>query len=323
MKKNNINKLLVITAFASFALSACKSNTSEKSAASTTSDKTTISTDKTTASEEGTNALAEGITASDDVRTIVVSYSIASWPYNALTADGESDGFEIAVLKAIDELLPQYEFKFEPTGDDSDLLIGVQTGKYQIGSKGAWWTEERASTYLFPQHYIAASVTGLVFRSENADKIKDMQSFADFSGLLVPLAPQNAQYTIIENYNKNNPDHQVILEAADNFTVSEQYQWVIEGRYDAAFVIQTAFDTIVTAEDGEYHDYADQLAYVPYEAIPTYPLFAPGEKELVAAYDESWEILYENGTLDELQEKYFGYSVYDLIPEGYQIGDEL
>ena len=327
MKKSNINKLLAITVLASLAVSACGGSTSEtgtaaeKTAAS--EEKTDTSAENNGASAEKTDASAEGTTGSGDVRTIVVSHSTASWPYNALTADGESDGFEVAVLKAIDELLPQYEFKFEPTGDDSDLLIGVQTGKYQIGSKGAWWTKDRADKYLFPEHYIAASVTGLVYRSENADQIKDMQSFADFSGLLVPLAPQNAQYTIIENYNKKNPDHQVILEAADNFTVSEQYQWVIEGRYDAAFVIQTSYDTIVAAEDGEYHDYADQLSYVPYEAIPTYPLFAPGEDELVAAYDEAWEKLYENGTLDELQEKYFGYNVYDLIPEGYQIGDEL
>ena len=320
MKKSNINKLLAITVLASLAVSACGGSTSETG---TAEEKTTASAETTDTSAEKTGVSAEGTTGSGDVRTIVVSHSTASWPYNALTADGESDGFEVAVLKAIDELLPQYEFKFEPTGDDSDLLIGVQTGKYQIGSKGAWWTKDRADKYLFPEHYIAASVTGLVFRTENADQIKDMQSFADFSGLLVPLAPQNAQYTIIENYNKKNPDHQVILEAADNFTVSEQYQWVIEGRYDAAFVIQTSYDTIVAAEDGEYHDYADQLSYVPYEAIPTYPLFAPGEDELAAAYDEAWEKLYENGTLDELQEKYFGYNVYDLIPEGYQIGDEL
>lgn len=189
--------------------------------------------------------------------------------------------------------------------------------------KGAWWTKERSTTYVFPKHYIAASVTGLAFRTENADKIKDMQSFADFSGLLVPLSPQNAQYNIIENYNKNNPDHQIQLEAADNFTNSEQYQWVLEGRYDAAFVIQTAFNDLVVDEDGEYHAYADQLSYVPYEAIPTYPLFAPGEEQLAADYDSAWEELKENGTLDKLQEEYFGFNVYDLIPEGYQIGDEL
>ncbi len=237
MKKSNISKLLAITVLASLAVSACGGSTSETGTAEET---TTASAETTGTSAEKTGASAEGTTGSGDVRTIVVSHSTASWPYNALTADGESDGFEVAVLKAIDELLPQYEFKFEPTGDDSDLLIGVQTGKYQIGSKGAWWTKDRADKYLFPEHYIAASVTGLVFRTENADQIKDMQSLADFSGLLVPLAPQNAQYTIIENYNKKNPDHQVILEAADNFTVSEQYQWVIEGRYDAAFVIQEA-----------------------------------------------------------------------------------
>lgn len=310
MKKSIVKKLLSLSVLASLALTGCSEASAEK---------------KTSDSTASTEIVAEASaqTSADGVRKIVVSHSAASWPYNVLTADGESDGYEVAVLKAVDELLPQYEFVFEATGDDSDLLIGVQTGKYQIGIKGAWWTEERSSKYLFPEHYIAASVTGIAFRTENADQIKDMQSFADFSGLLVPLAPQNAQYTIIENYNKNNPDHKIILEPADNFTVSEQYQWVLEGRYDAAFVIQTAFESIVEAEDGEYHQYADQLSYVAYEGIPTYPLFTLGEEDLVKAYDEAWEKLLENGTLAELQKKYFGYDIYDLVPEGYKIGDEL
>ncbi len=314
MKKSFVKKLLAVSVLASLVLTGCGKASAEKK----TSDSATSTEVSTEASTE-TPAQA----SADGVRKIVVSHSAASWPYNVLTADGESDGYEVAVLKAVDELLPQYEFVFEATGDDSDLLIGVQTGKYQIGIKGAWWTADRSTKYLFPEHYIAASVTGIAFRTENADQIKDMQSFADFSGLLVPLAPQNAQYTIIENYNKNNPDHQIILEPSDNFTVSEQYQWVLEGRYDAAFVIQTAFEAIVEAEDGEYHQYADQLSYVAYEGIPTYPLFTLGEEDLVKAYDEAWEKLLENGTLDELQKKYFGYNIYDLVPEGYKIGDEL
>ena len=314
MKKSFVKKLLAVSVLASLVLTGCGKASAEKK----TSDSATSTEVSTEASTE-TPAQA----STDGVRKIVVSHSAASWPYNVLTADGESDGYEVAVLKAVDELLPQYEFVFEATGDDSDLLIGVQTGKYQIGIKGAWWTADRSTKYLFPEHHIAASVTGIAFRTENADQIKDMQSFADFSGLLVPLAPQNAQYTIIENYNKNNPDHQIILEPSDNFTVSEQYQWVLEGRYDAAFVIQTAFEAIVEAEDGEYHQYADELSYVAYEGIPTYPLFTLGEEDLVKAYDEAWEKLLENGTLDELQKKYFGYNIYDLVPEGYKIGDEL
>ena len=310
MKKSFVKKLLAVSVLASLVLTGCGKASAEKK-----------TSDSATSTETSTEASAQ--TSTDGVRKIVVSHSAAYWPYDLLTEDGGSDGFEVAVLKAVDELLPQYEFVFEATGDDSDLLIGVQTGKYQIGVKGAWWTEERSSKYLFPEHYIGASVTGIAFRTENADQIKDMQSFADFSGLLVPLAPQNAQYTIIENYNKNNPDHQIILEPSDNFSVAEQYQWVLEGRYDAAFVIKTSFETTVEAEDGEYHQYADKLTYVPYEGIPTYPLFTLGEEDLVKAYDEAWEKLLENGTLDALQDKYFGYSVFDLIPEGYEIGYEF
>ncbi|GAA3334393.1 hypothetical protein GCM10020331_102170 [Ectobacillus funiculus] len=46
-------------------------------------------------------------------------------------------------MKLVDKELPQYKFKYVATTDD-DLLIGVQTGKYQAGTKGAFYTEERA-----------------------------------------------------------------------------------------------------------------------------------------------------------------------------------
>ena len=76
-------------------------------------------------------------------------------------------------------------------------------------------------------------------------------------------------------------------------------------------------------EDGEYHDIADELAYVPYEGIPTWPLFNINNQELADAYDEAIEQLKENGTLEELSQQYFGYSLFDYVPEGYQQGDQL
>ena len=199
----------------------------------------------------------------------------------------------------------------------------MESGKYQIGTKGIWWTAARNESYVFPEHYIGASITGLTFKTEYADQITDMESFAAFSGRLVPLAPQNAQYTIVENYNKNHPDSQIELVAAEQFSNSDSYQWVLEGRYDAVFDIKTTYENNVLNENGEFHEYADQLSYVAYEAIPTWALFNINEQELADAYDEAWETLYENGTLDELQQKYFGYSLFELIPEGYQKGDEL
>lgn len=261
-------------------------------------------------------------TSEDGVRKIVAAHTQAYAPYDFVDENGASDGYEVAVLKAVDELLPQYEFEFVGTTDD-DLLIGVESGKYQVGTKGVWWTAARTESYVFPEHYIGSSITGLTFKTEYADQIKDMESFADFSGKLVPLAPQNAQYTIVENYNETHPDKQVILVAAEQFSNSDSYQWVLEGRYDAVFDIKTNYDYNIASEDGEYHDYADQLSYVAYKAIPTWPLFNKNEQELADAYDEAWQTLYDNGTLDALQQEYFGYSLFEYIPEGYQKGDDL
>ena len=261
-------------------------------------------------------------TSEGGVRVITVAHTQSYVPYDYIDENGNHEGYEVAVLKAVDELLPQYEFVYEGTTDD-DLLIGMESGKYQIGTNGVWWTAARSETYVFPEHYIGASITGLTFRSENADQIKDMQSFADFSGLLVPLAPQNAQYSIVENYNKNNPDHQIQLIAADQFSNSDSYQWVLEGRYDAVFDIKTSFENNVLKETGEFHQLADKLTYVAYEAIPTWPLFNGKEQQLADDYDKAWEQLEKDGTLEALQQQYFGYSLFENIPEGYQKGDEL
>ncbi len=104
----------------------------------------------------------------------------------------------------MDELLPDYRFEFVPTTDD-DLLIGVESGKYTLGIKGVWFTEERAKKYIFPKNKLAASIIGLAIRAENAGQITDMDSFAAFSGKLVPIPPQSAQYAVVTGYNDAHP----------------------------------------------------------------------------------------------------------------------
>lgn len=268
------------------------------------------------AGNEAAQQTAEG------VAKITVAYDQAYKPYDFTNENGESDGYEVAVLKAVDELLPQYEFEYVGTTND-DLLIGIESGKYDVGIKGVWWTKERSEKFVFPQHYIGTSIIGIVIRSEDADKIKDLDSFAAYSGNLVPIGAQNAQYTIVDNYNKSHPEQPINLIAGDQFGAADGYQWVLEGRYDAHIDIKTSFGANVLAEDGEYHDLADKLTYIDYEGIPTWPLFSSDNQALADAYDEAWEKLEADGTLEKLQQEYFGYNLFDYVPEGYQIGDDL
>jgi L-cystine transport system substrate-binding protein len=248
------------------------------------------------------------------VRTINVAHTVTNVPYDFLDEKGNADGFEIAVLKAVDELLPEYEFKFHGVSDE-ELLIGTESGKYQVGTKGAWITEERKKKFLIPQNPLAASVIGIAFRKENENQIKDLESFAKFSGKLIPISPQSAQFSVIQDFNEKHPSNQIKLVPSDVFDIADSYLWVLEGRYDAYFVLKLSYEKNVLKETGPYHQFADKLSYVPYKGIPTWPLFNKKETELAAAYDKAVQTLKENGTISALSLKYFGEDVFNFVTE--------
>ena len=71
----------------------------------------------------------EGETASSaEVITLKVAHTQNYVPYDFVNEKGESDGYEVAVLKAVDEKLANYQFEYTGTSDD-DLLIGLESGK--------------------------------------------------------------------------------------------------------------------------------------------------------------------------------------------------
>lgn len=249
------------------------------------------------------------------VRLIQIAHTPTNVPYGFLNEKGESDGFEVSVMKAVDALLPQYKFNFNAVSDD-ELLIGIETGKYQVGTKGAWLTEERKKKFLIPSEPIAASVIGLAYRSSDSEKIHDMDSFAEFSGKLIPISPLSAQYSVIDEYNKSHEGKaQIKLVPSDVFDIADSYLWVLEGRYDGYLVLKLSFEKNVLKETGPYHQFAEKLSYVPYKGIPTYPLFNKKETQLVSDYENAIKILKENGTIAELSEKYFGENVFDFVTE--------
>lgn len=258
---------------------------------------------------------AKGKKDDSSVRIIQVAHTPTNVPYGFLNEKGESDGFEVSVMKAVDELLPQYEFKFNAVSDD-ELLIGIETGKYQVGTKGAWLTEERQKKFLIPSEPIAASVIGLAYRTSDADKIHDMNSFAAYSGKLIPISPLSAQYSVIEEYNKTHEGKpQIQLVPSDVFDIADSYLWVLEGRYDGYLVLKLSFEKNVLNEKGPYHQFADKLSYVAYKGIPTWPLFNKQETQLVKDYESAIKILKENGTIASLSQKYFGENVFDFVTD--------
>lgn len=251
---------------------------------------------------------------SDKVTTLKVAHTQNYVPYDFLDEKGQSDGYEVAVLKAIDEKLPDYQFEYTGTSDE-DLLIGLESGKYDIGTKGAWYTEERVKKFIIPESPIGASIIGFTIRKADANKFKNIDDFAKEKGKLVPISPQNAQWTVIEEYNKKHSASPIELTAAESFQIADAYAWVLEGRYDAFFDIKLSFEKAVTDKAGSYHQYADQLSWFPYKGIPTYPLIHKDKKneEFAKAYEKAIKELEKDGTLSKLSEKYFGEDVFSYV----------
>lgn len=253
--------------------------------------------------------------SSDKVTTLQVAHTQNYVPYDFVNDKGESDGFEVAVLKAVDDKLKNYKFEYTGTSDE-DLLIGLESGKYDIGVKGAWYTEERAQKFVIPDQAIGASVIGFAVRKADENKYKDIDSFAKAGGKLVPISPQNAQYNVIQEYNKK-AKHPIELKESENFSVADAYAWVLEGRYDAYFSIKLSFEEAVQKEDGAYHQYADQLTWFPYKGIETYPLIHKNDtnKAFAKEYDKAIKELQKDGTIAKLSEKYFGEDVFSYVTD--------
>lgn len=245
-----------------------------------------------------------------EVRKVKIAYDQSSKPISYTDENGKATGYDVEVMKLVDKLLPEYEFEFVGTTSD-DLLLGVEQGKYQAGVKNAFWTEERTKKFLYPKEFLGLSSTGLVLKKKN-EHIKTLSDFASAGLTLAPIAANNAQYTIIEEYNKANPDNQVKLEAGDQFTV-DVVQWVNEGRVDGGVMIEGPFKNQVLAKDGPYHHLADEVVYNEFAVIKTWPLFNKNEQELADAYDKAIKQLKEEKKTNELSVKYFGRDLFEVL----------
>lgn len=251
-----------------------------------------------------------GTASEDNVRKVKVAYDQASKPMSWLDENGKPTGYDVEVMKLVDELLEDYEFEYIGTTSD-DLLIGIEQGKYQVGVKNAFWTKERTEKFIFPEEFIGLSSAGLVVKKEN-EHIQSLEDFATAGLELAPIAANNAQYTIIDEYNKANPSNKVKLVAGDTFSVDVP-QWVNEGRVDGGVMIEGPFEKQVIAKDGPYHNLVDEIVYKEFAVIKTWPLFNKKEQEFADAYDLAIEQLKVEKVTNELTKKFYGRDLFEVL----------
>ncbi|MFR1803015.1 MAG: transporter substrate-binding domain-containing protein, partial [Faecalispora jeddahensis] len=106
------------------------------------------------------------------VKTVNVALESGSKPLSFENDKGEKVGYEVDVLKAVDELITDYDFNIELVESDA-TQIGLETGKYALIGGGLYKTPEREQKYLIPNAINGVSLIN-IYVNEDDDSIKSL-----------------------------------------------------------------------------------------------------------------------------------------------------
>ncbi len=222
-------------------------------------------------------------------------------------------GEEVEVWREISKRLPEYEIKFIPTSQD-DLRVGVQTGNYD-GSVGDFFlSRERIEKFEIPREPLDFTWTGMLIRKEFANGVSSLKDIAAKQREGLKIAPQNSGYGstyILEVYNESNPEIKLEFETTSEQTWSVSQNYVGVGRYGATCAQKTDYQTNFVSPDGAYHEYADQVTWVPTQNVGAYTLFRKGiDQKFLDRYVEVLKKIKKEGIASKISRKFYGYDAY-------------
>lgn len=253
--------------------------------------------------------------SSGDSKTITVAFVTNGKPTSFYKEDGKTpDGYDIDVINAVAAKLTDYTFEFEGV-DQPAVYAGLASNRYQIGLTNAFWTPERAENYLQPSQNIGATVLGFLTRKEH-EGVKTLKEAADNHLRLCPILAGDGNYYVVEDYNKQNPNDQIELKATDDPNAFvESFGWVADGRYDLHVVPLQYYDALVTADDGAYHEYADQLSFRIIGATKTWSFMSKESADFEKVYSQALKELKDEGKMSEFSKKWYGIDNFQYITD--------
>lgn len=235
---------------------------------------------------------------------VVIATEGAYAPYNYVDEQGNPDGYDIAVAKAVDELLEDYEFEYIAV-EWSSIFAGLEADRYQAIVSQAAKTAEREQKYLFGD--VAYSWTaGAIAFQKGVEGITGLGSIAGTDKTL-SVAVGSSNENIALTWNEEHPDAQLNIVYNDG-DISKALLDVQEGRVDATLAEPPVAANVIGTQ-GLNVDFVLREEVTP---VPTFWLYsqtdayAEANVALAAAVDEALQTLIDNGTLAAIGEEYLG-----------------
>lgn len=240
---------------------------------------------------------SSGSKTKDGKKIIKVALSDEVNPPFLYTDDNNKPiGYDMDYLKEVEKKLPDYKFEYV-FGEEESNLVGVDTGKYDFAINWFFKNPEREQKFLYPELEFGYSLTSLVTKKSR----DDINTLEDMVGKkLTPMAPSGGLRTILNSYNKENPDKALKIESIEFPSNADNLKRVAEGKADAMFINVTTFNAV----QEELNLDLKVSGIVSKE--PIWVVFNKNHKELAKEMDKVTKELIEDGTLSKSAEKWFG-----------------
>lgn len=216
-------------------------------------------------------------------------------PYSFLDDNDQLTGYDREVLDAIDKLLPQYEFHYNPVGQSSATQIGTESGKYDVGVDYYFKNPTREQKFLF-QETPYGYVNLLAITKKGAPTIN---SFDELVGKKIyPVMAASGVPGILTGYNNAHPDRQIDYPTTDNFNEADSLKAVASGEYEVTLENSTPFAVIQQTLN------LDLVGGEPLSHEGFYFLVNKKESQLNSDLNEAIIALQKDGTLSKLSQKW-------------------
>lgn len=233
-------------------------------------------------------------------------------PYLYTDSDNKPVGYDMDYMKELEKKLPQYDFQYE-FGEEESNVVGIGVGKFDMGINWFFKTPEREQKFLYQKVPYVYSLTTLIVHNDTNDieTLDDLQHKS-----LTPMSPSGGLYSILTGYNKTHKN-QIDIDEIHKVSNGENFKMIESKRRDAMFLNLTTYQAI----QKELNADVKVGGVVSKESV--HILYNNKNTQLQKDIDKATKELKEDGTLEELSKKWFGFNIFDDKESLNDIKDRL
>lgn len=218
---------------------------------------------------------------------------------------GNPSGYDIDVLKAINEKLPQYKFEYKEM-QFAALSVSLQSGQIDMADGTFNRTAEREKKFLIPKTDYGYVPVSLIVRKDSTIK-----NLSDCKGKTVIQEPTTMEFQYLQKWNQDHPNTEYKLNGISGLTEADAYKMVADGRCDAFMGIRTSFDSIQKQLNLNIKLTDEVLFKESYVQM-----INKNDPELCNAVEKALEELKSDGTLGKLSQKWLGMDLFKDTSSG-------